>query len=292
MSAPSTPTAPPSDSIMVDDIVDLVSNAVELDKAGEMQAAIYYYLESAKALELLGQKMENAQQYRTRAAELAHILEDKRQEEAAKFTREISRQDGEANRAKFLLSEALDADEAGDLEEALQLYQEAVALVLDAKKKTSDRARQEELHSLAVRALERAEAIKGMEGNRNSPKRQPDPKQRLSPETAKRMLPPIDGLNLRESPNAATKLGKDIGAAGGADGGAGGGGGGGHYSEDEKRVLRETSTINGRDVARWVDVIDFRSIMRVFAFLQAAGQQSLYKPTKTTELSMLNVHLP
>ena len=241
MSDPSTPTAPSMSMTMVDDIVELASNAVELDRAGELQAAIYYYLESAKALEQVGQRLENARQYRTRATELIDILEVRKQEEAAKFTRENSNHDGDANRAKFLLSEALNADEAGDLEDALGLYQEAVALVLDAKKKTSDKARQEELHSLAVRALERAEAIKGKEDN--SPKKQP--KQRLSPETAKRMLPPIDGLNLRESPSAGSRFGKDGG------GGAGGGGGGGQYSEEEKRVLRETSTINGRHVLRW-----------------------------------------
>ena len=264
MSDPSTPTAPSSESIMIDDIVELASNAVDLDKAGELQAAIYYYLESAKALEQVGQRLENARQYRARATELTDILEGRTQEEAAKFTRDISKQDGDANRAKFLLSEALNADEAGDLEDALGLYQEAVALVLDAKKKTSDKARQEELHSLAVKALERAEAIKAMEVN--SPKKQPNPKQRLSPETAKRMLPPIDGLNLRESPNAASTFGKDGGGGGGGGGGgAGGGGGGGQYSEEEKLVLRETSTINGRDVEtrEMVDVTDFWSMRHV-----------------------------
>ena len=267
MSDPSTPTAPSSESIMIDDIVELASNAVDLDKAGELQAAIYYYLESAKALEQVGQRLENARQYRARATELTDILEGRTQEEAAKFTRDISKQDGDANRAKFLLSEALNADEAGDLEDALGLYQEAVALVLDAKKKTSDKARQEELHSLAVKALERAEAIKAMEVN--SPKKQPNPKQRLSTETAKRMLPPIDGLNLRESPNAASTFGKDGGGGGsgggGSGGGAGGGGGGGQYSEEEKLVLRETSTINGRDVEtrEMVDVTDFWSMRRV-----------------------------
>ena len=232
---------------MVDDIVELVSNAVELDKAGELQAAIYYYFESAKALEQVGQKLEKAQQYRKRATELSDILEGQRQAEAAKFTSQMSMQDTDANRAKFLLSEALDADEAGDQQEALELYQEAVALVLDAKKKTSDKARQEELHSLAVRALERAEAIKG--ADKSSPKKQL-PKQRLSPETAKRLLPPIDGLNLRESPNPTPPAG--AGSVGG--GGGGGGSGGGQYSEEEKRVLRETSTINGREYVPFMSV--------------------------------------
>ena len=81
MSDPSTPTAPSSESIMVDDIVELVSNAVELDKAGELQAAVYYYLESAKALEQVGQRLDNAQQYRRRAAELLDIVDVRKQEE-------------------------------------------------------------------------------------------------------------------------------------------------------------------------------------------------------------------
>lgn len=57
-----------------------------------------------------------------------------------------------------ILSKALDADESGDKEQAVDLYTQAVELIL----KISDPALKERLNKYALQALERAEELRGI----------------------------------------------------------------------------------------------------------------------------------
>jgi calpain-7 len=238
MSSPSTPTpsAPSSDSALVDDLVDLSSRAVQFDQTGEYVAAIYYYEEAAKLLEQI-QEVAKAEQYRKRAAALDEELA-KREAAKPKLAKAATVEESDLERAYFLLSEGLDADEEGNLEEALLVYSEAVELCLKAKKSTSDPVLQKKLTSLATQALERGEKIKGIDVAKNSSKKQLNA--RVSPGTAKKLLPPIDGLNLRELPSAQP----------GASSAPSGGG----YTEEEKRVLAATSMINRREYVPFLSV--------------------------------------
>ncbi|KAL3196670.1 hypothetical protein MRX96_045143, partial [Rhipicephalus microplus] len=62
--------------------------------------------------------------------------------------------------AKFLLSQALDEDEADNYQEALELYTLTVELCLQVRAATDEKALHEKLTSIASQGLERAESIK------------------------------------------------------------------------------------------------------------------------------------
>ncbi len=252
--SPSAPPPPPADSVLLDDLVDLSSRAVEFDRAGEHVAAIYYYEEAAKILEQIGggnrspESPSKAEEYRRRAAELKLELDRRETDKAekAKLERAASQGETDLQKAYFLLSEGLDTDEQGNLEDAVEIYSAAVELCLKAKKSTDDAVVQKKLTKVATQALERAEEIKGIDRRsptKKAPAARPPP--RLSPTTAKKLLPPIDGLNLRETPTGgASAATSPAEGGGGGDGGTGGGGKG--YSEEEKRVLSKSSLINHR----------------------------------------------
>ena len=78
----------------------------------------------------------------------------------------------------------------------------------------------EKLSLVARQALERAEALKGRESSST-------PSSFTQPTTPTALLKPLGNLN----------WGDEV---------VGGGGGGGNYTSEEKKVLAETSTINGR----------------------------------------------
>ena len=96
-------------------------------------------------------------------------------------------------------------------------------LCLATKERLQDAAMVDKLSLVARQALERAEALKGQSSAAAQPSLPPQP-------SAISLLKPLGNLNWGEEA---------------APGGAGGGGGGG-YTAEEKRVLAETSTVNGR----------------------------------------------
>lgn len=57
-----------------------------------------------------------------------------------------------------ILSQALDADESGDIENAVHYYTKAVELILQIK----DPTMKEQLNKYAVQALDRAEELRGI----------------------------------------------------------------------------------------------------------------------------------
>lgn len=69
----------------------------------------------------------------------------------------------EKETVKEILRQALDADENGDKDNAVELYTKAVEIIL----KISDPAIKERLNKYAVQALDRAEELRGI----SSPKR-------------------------------------------------------------------------------------------------------------------------
>ena len=92
---------------------------------------------------------------------------------------------------------------------------------METKDRLQDPNLVEKLNLVARQALERAEALKGHESKAPSSFTQPTP-------TA--LVKPLGNLNWGDE----------------VAGGGGGGGGGGNYTAEEKKVLAETSTINGR----------------------------------------------
>ena len=99
-------------------------------------------------------------------------------------------------------------------------YLEAVELCLATKDRSEDPNLVEKLSLVARQALERAEALKGRESS--------TPSSFTQPTTPTALVKPLGNLNWGD---------EVVG---------GGGGGGGNYTAEEKKVLAETSTINGR----------------------------------------------
>ena len=92
-------------------------------------------------------------------------------------------------RAYFLLSEALDLDEEGKTEDALEAYSQAVELCISAKSDASD-GEKKKLNQVATQALDRAEVLK-----KSLTSSQPKPKQ---PSTAATVRPAFDLLHIQD----------------------------------------------------------------------------------------------
>jgi calpain-7 len=221
----------------------VIGSAVHFDTAGVVEAAVYYY---NQALGLLsGLDFSADQNLATKYKEYSDRAEALKRQLDAQASRvdhetDAQREKGrvsmtvELERAYFLMSEALDADEDGNRQkEALEQYSEAVEVCLEARKRTSDKDIQEKLAKVATQALERAEVLKAM--------LQPKKTEAAPPAGATaasfdlRRLPlGLDPLSLSEKASEPRPA-----AAGTAKGSA--------YTEEEKRVLATTSMINGRE---------------------------------------------
>ena len=97
---------------------------------------------------------ERAVQYEARGLQLAGNTNPPPQPPVLHATGE-----SEMSRAYNLLAEALQLDEGGKPEEALEQYKLAVQVCLDVKDAVSDREVKEKLSGLAKQALERAEKL-------------------------------------------------------------------------------------------------------------------------------------
>ena len=100
-----------------------------------------------------GQLADRAAQYTARAEQLTASL----------VTSEGGAQEpglGELGRAYNLLSEALQLDEAGEAEDALEQYKLAVEVCLQTKRTVADKEVQEKLSKVAVQGLDRAESLR------------------------------------------------------------------------------------------------------------------------------------
>lgn len=211
--------------------------AVNFDIQGQKEAAIYYYLETVSQINIaknlnkshhqdLSAFESKAKDYEDRAEVLKTETYQAVLDSARKAIHETS---AEFERAKFCLVEALELDENGQEDEAVDLYTEAVELCIKAKNETTDDKLKQKLSKVARQALERAEQIKGRDAV------QPSKQQELPVKNKVRVLPPLgfDALNL----NSAKKESKNQG-----------------YSDEEKKVLAKTSMINGREYVPFLSV--------------------------------------
>ncbi|KAF0307862.1 Calpain-7 [Amphibalanus amphitrite] len=141
---------------------ELASRAVAFDRSGHQEAAVYHYVQAAGALlearktgATIAHLEKRANDYLSRAEQLS--------EKAAKAVPlHAPAADGRAEmeRVFFLMSQALDEDEAGNAREALQLYGQAVELCLEANKKFPS----PRFTEAAEQALGRAERLKASLG--------------------------------------------------------------------------------------------------------------------------------
>ena len=230
--------------------------AVTFDVEGNKEAAIYHYLETASqitAARHLNKDMQvdlsafesKAQDYVKRA----EVLKTETYQAALDLARKAHDSSGDFERAKFCLVEALDLDENGQEEEAVDLYAEAVRLCLKAKDETKDDKLKTQLSKYARQALERAEKIKG----RQDTTPQVAAGATSSPISKARQRYGLDGTplgieNLSLGEGSSTTKTQHLGRFSK----------GGGYSEEEKQVLKKTSMINGREYVPFLSDIDLR----------------------------------
>ena len=228
--------------------------AVTFDVEGNKEAAIYHYLETASQITAAKNLNKNGQvdlsSFEAKAHDYvkrAEVLKTETYQAALDLAKKAHESSGEFERAKFCLVEALDLDENGQEDEAVDLYAEAVELCLKAKDEVkNDDKLKTQLSKIARQALERAEKIKGRPPTSAKGATSTPP---ASVSTAnQRVMPPlgIEGLNLDDSPS--TSKTQHVGRFSK----------GGGYSDEEKKVLAKTSMINGREYVPFLSGIDLR----------------------------------
>lgn len=142
----------------MENAIEAAKKAVQFDQQGEGNIAAYYYEASAHLLtqaipnsepELQESLKDKADQYRNRAVELRS-----KTPEDCNLSEDTNRT--QLKQCYFLLQQAMDEDEHGEKEDAIELYVKAVEYITQYPE-----LMQGDLKSLVLQALERAEELKG-----------------------------------------------------------------------------------------------------------------------------------
>ncbi|TKR68110.1 hypothetical protein L596_024143 [Steinernema carpocapsae] len=173
----------------MEEVSRLVAIANGFDRNGQFDAAVSYYMEAFTALVGLVDSrivassfLDVANSYRLRA--------DYLRDQQARIVSPQVKSEHQVNkeRVKFLMNQALENDEAGNHDEAVELYSQAVECCLKASRSADcDEANRRNLHALAKNALERAEALKGIKA--------PPPTRRKSLESMNLPVVPTDEIS-------------------------------------------------------------------------------------------------
>ncbi|XP_036287416.1 calpain-7 isoform X7 [Pipistrellus kuhlii] len=142
------------------DAVQFARLAVQRDHEGRYSEAVFYYKEAAQALiyaEMAGSSLEHIQEKISEYLERVQALHSAVQSKSADPLK--SKHQLDLERAHFLVTQAFDEDEKGNVEDAIELYTEAVDLCLKTSYETADKTLQNKLKQLARQALDRAEAL-------------------------------------------------------------------------------------------------------------------------------------
>ncbi|XP_036851358.1 calpain-7 isoform X5 [Manis javanica] len=142
------------------DAVQFARLAVQRDHEGRYSEAVFYYKEAAQALiyaEMAGSSLEHIQEKINEYLERVQALHSAVQAKSADPLK--SKHQLDLERARFLVTQAFDEDEKGNIEDAIELYTEAVDLCLKTSYETADKTLQNKLKQLARQALDRAEAL-------------------------------------------------------------------------------------------------------------------------------------
>lgn len=211
----------------LEDAIAASNRAVQFDRLGQQEAAASYFykvaaqlLEKAAAIEG-GPKgtslIERAKQYRYRAGVL-HDMDNSHQNRVVPH----SASKEHLEQCYFLFQQGLDADEAGLKDTAVQLYSQAVELAL--KQSQEDPEIRNKTMTLAVKALERAEELKGITSSQTAIV--------ASKATVSNATP-----MLHRGTSAHLKVSGKM-----------------TYSDEEKKVLLHTSFINKNEFVPFMDI--------------------------------------
>ncbi|EUB64358.1 Calpain-7 [Echinococcus granulosus] len=208
------------------DADDFIKRAQHFENAKDFDLAVFYYAEAVQAwLNARNAGSTNPDILTLARSYTKHAEELVEKRDAAGSAVKVPQQNMEVERAKCLLNEALEADEQDNTVDALNLYSQAIEVLLKVRNETNDRAFREKVERLARQALERAEALKSAVKS-----------------------PPLSKASCARTSSHRSRSGE-----------------GGNYTRNELRVLRKTSTINGREYLPFLDVVDSHER---FAFAQ------------------------
>ena len=201
---------------LLEKVKDYADLAVHFDSQGFKEAALFYYTETALLIDSAFENVSGAPDVESLKAKAADYR--KRASDIQKSLLSVQsapeKHETDLERAYFLLTQGLDCDEDGQIEEAVELYTEAVELCIKAKNASKEETTKKKLSKVAVQALDRAEKLKGIDRT---------PKQDLKP--AFDLLHVGDEVkDVRQKASAGSGL-----------------------SNEEKKVLATTSVINGRE---------------------------------------------
>ncbi|KPJ16554.1 Calpain-7 [Papilio machaon] len=196
--------------------------AVKFDQTGQVDKAVECYRTAARLLDRVCDHVPSEKQMEIRKKVKEYL-------ERATFLQEQKDRAKQAESERgiqqcyFLMQQALDADEAGLKDLALQLYTQAVELAVSID--ASDHDVKQKVKNVAAQALDRAEELKGIK--------------KISAlsinEPAKPAVSPRAQLQREQSVHLKV-TGKQV------------------YTEEEKEVLRQTSNINDNYFLPFMDV--------------------------------------
>lgn len=221
-----------SSDILLDNAIEAAKKAVQFDQQGEPNISAYYYESASHLLHQVLSLIEDpnkseslkekAIQYKSRADELQNKvpLESKIIDEDTNTSR--------LKQCHFLLNQAIDEDEAGDKEDAIELYAKAIEYITQFPD-----LMQGDLKSLTLQALDRAEELKGIKKEITPPVSSPD-------------TSPTKPIQQQFTTNIISQPRKVHNVSSTSDGSG--------YTDEEKFVLLHTSKINGRDYVPFMSI--------------------------------------
>lgn len=229
-------------SALEHDAVNFAKTAVNYDQNGKYNEAVFYYKEAAQALlyaAMAGSKLDGIQnkvnEYLDRVQALHGAVQVQKSDPLK------SREQVDLERAHFLVTQAFEEDEKGNMDEAIELYTQAVELCIQTSNQTQDQLLQNKLKQLARQALDRAEGLK--ESQSKSTLAQPSDRaggsgaRPVSGGTTgapvRQFFPLGPDFSLHDKPQPVRAVQSSEPHHGQK------------YTADEIEVLRKTSTING-----------------------------------------------
>nr|CAH7759709.1 unnamed protein product [Callosobruchus chinensis] len=217
---------------VLDHAIEAAKKAVQFDQQGESTIAAYYYEAAVRLLNQAATDLppdqaeslkEKAVDYSNRAGELKNKTPEPKIEEDSAKTESKTR----LKQCHFLLQQAIEEDEQGDKDEAIELYAQAVEYCTQYPD-----LMQGELKTLILQALDRAEELKGIKKGSSAPSPARIIHQKPTTSVTPRHRPELHrgtSVHLQVS-------GQDT------------------YSEEEKKVLLHTSRINKREYVPFMSV--------------------------------------
>ncbi|GLH15298.1 Uncharacterized protein GBIM_19783 [Gryllus bimaculatus] len=239
---------------LVEDAQTSATRAIQFEKSGQIEVAQFYYKEAAHFLTLATSahpQNENVAVWSSHAKKYSERAEQLNELKQRQVVCQPPTSQRKLQQCHFLFTQALDADEAGNRDDAVELYSKAVELGLEARSATSDPELHSKLTAVARQALERAEELKGIVTPSDKPTLKstlPQPTLPSVPENTtpagSSRVPPSKGP---ERPGLHRGSSAHLKVAAGQD----------TYTEEEKRVLLQTSNINGKEYVPFM-IIDLQ----------------------------------